>query len=100
VRRVQGADEHVPRRSPRSSPGNNEGPRSLAGERRQLLSWPLPAEAAELSAWHHLNRVRHGLKVEACYCSLFDECWLTKASADLPRPVASCDFGDRTTYQG
>lgn len=72
-----------------------------AGEYRKLLSWPLPASGGELqSAWHHLDKIRQGLKVEACYCSLFDECWLTTATADVPRPVATCEIGNRTTWQG
>jgi len=72
-----------------------------AGENRKLLSWPRPKEGNELlSAWDHLNAVRQGLKVEACYCSLFDECWLTNAAADVPQPVATCEIGNRTTFQG
>jgi len=71
-----------------------------AGEYRKLLSWPRPAGGELQSAWDHLNTVRQGLTVEACYCSLFDECWLTKAAADVPRPVATCEIGNRTTFQG
>ncbi len=72
-----------------------------AGERRRLLTWARPKTDGEaLAAWDHVNKLRLNLTVEACYCSLFDECWLTKATADVPRPIVSCDFGDRTTYQG
>jgi hypothetical protein len=72
-----------------------------AGERRRLLRWPRPkAGAAELAAWDYVNKERDYLTVEACYCSLFDECWLTKASADVPQPMSSCPLGNRTTYQG
>jgi hypothetical protein len=72
-----------------------------AGEYRKLVSWPRPkADRAMMSAWDNLNTVRQGLKVEACYCSLFDECWLTSAAADVPRPVATCEIGNRTTFQG
>jgi hypothetical protein len=72
-----------------------------AGEARRLFTWPRPKSGAvELAAWDHINKARNGLTVEACYCSLFDECWLTTASADVPRPMASCQFGNRTTYQG
>lgn len=57
----------------------------LAGEQRKLLSWPRPAaESPALPSWDRLNKTRFGLRVEACYCSLFDECWLTKAAADVP----------------
>jgi hypothetical protein len=71
-----------------------------AGERRKLLSWPRPNDPVARSAWQHIDKVRQGLKVEACYCSLFDECWLTSAVADVPRPVATCEIGNRTTWQG
>ena len=71
-----------------------------AGEQRKLLTWAKPTESAALSAWVHVNDVRNGLEVEACYCSLFDECWLTNATADIPRPVATCEIGNRTTWQG
>ena len=72
-----------------------------AGERRKLLTWPRPAgDPVAQSAWDHVNVVRQRLTVEACYCSLFDECWLTKAKADVPRPIATCEIGNRTTYDG
>lgn len=72
-----------------------------AGERRKLLSWPRPASSpAAQSAWDHVNEVRQGLKVEACYCSLFDECWTSSATADVPKPVATCEIGNRTSYDG
>jgi hypothetical protein len=71
-----------------------------AGEYRKLLSWPRPTQGARAADWDHMNKVRNGLKVEACYCSLFDECWLTTATADVPRPVATCEIGNRTTWQG
>jgi hypothetical protein len=73
-----------------------------AGERRKLLSWPLPPEgdAFARSMWKHVDTVRQGLTVEACYCSLFDECWRTKAQADIPKPVATCEIGKHFSYQG
>jgi hypothetical protein len=71
-----------------------------AGERRKLLAWPLPQDPAGQSAWHHVDKVRQGLKVEACYCSLFDECWKTTATADVPRPVPTCEIGRRISWQG
>ena len=71
-----------------------------AGEYRKLLSWPRPAGGELQSAWDHIDKSRYGLKVEACYCSLFDECWMTSAAADVPRPVATCEIGRRITYQG
>jgi hypothetical protein len=73
-----------------------------AGERRKLLSWPLPPEgdAYARSMWKHVDTVRQQIRVEACYCSLFDECWRTNAQADVPKPVASCAVGNRISYEG
>jgi hypothetical protein len=72
-----------------------------AGERRKLLSWPRPPPgAATAAAWEHAGRARYRLSVEACYCSLFDECWRTRAAADVPQPVARCDARGRVSYQG
>jgi hypothetical protein len=72
-----------------------------AGERRALLTWAKPAQASSaMPAWQNLDKARQGLDVEACYCSLFDECWTTKAAADVPKPVATCEIGNRTTYDG
>jgi hypothetical protein len=71
-----------------------------AGERRKLLAWPRPADAGRRSAWQHVDAVRQRLKVEACYCSLFDECWTTTATADVPKPVATCEIGRRITWNG
>lgn len=72
------------------------------GESRKLLHWPQPEAGDEpaRSAWTHIDKVRQSVKVEACYCSLFDECWLTNAEADVPRPVATCETGRRVSYQG
>ena len=69
---------------------------------RKLLQWPQPDAGDEpaRSAWLHIDKVRQGVKVEACYCSLFDECWLTNATADIPKPVARCDARDRVSYSG
>ena len=71
-----------------------------AGEFRKLLNWLRPAGGELQSAWDHIDKARSGLKVEACYCSLFDECWTTSAAADVPKPVATCQIGNRTTYEG
>lgn len=70
------------------------------GEKRRLLSWPRPTEGVGMAAWNHVNETRNDVTVEACYCSLFDECWLTTATADVPRPIVSCEFGNRTSYRG
>jgi len=71
-----------------------------AGERRKIMFWPKPKEAGPLqSAWVHVDQQRQKLTAEACYCSLFDECWVTEAQADVPKPVARCET-DKVSYSG
>ena len=36
------------------------------------------------------NRARGQISIEACYCSIFDECWITNNEAIDPRKVKSC----------
>lgn len=72
-----------------------------AGGERTLLSWPRPAAGSPtLPSWERLNKSRFRLRVEACYCSLFDECWLTRAAADVPRRIATCEVGNRANFRG
>lgn len=74
----------------------------VVGQSREFLVWPRPADSdkAGLSAWKALNSARWKLEFEACYCSVFDECWTSTLSADLPVPVKSCDAQGRTSYFG
>lgn len=73
-----------------------------AGEERTFIGWDKPADAAspDGQAWTKLEAARWNVKVEACYCSLLDECWLSSLNGDVPKQVAQCDavthpsFGD------
>jgi len=72
-----------------------------AGETRKILKWTLPDPGTPAhTAWQQVDKSRFALVASACYCSLFDECWLTSASADVPRPVARCEPKGHVTYQG
>ena len=39
--------------------------------------------------WQKLNKERHHLNVNICYCSLLEECYITKANRGV-QPVKSC----------
>ncbi|WP_395647411.1 hypothetical protein [Terricaulis sp.] len=55
------------------------------------LRWPRTEDNAAL--WAALDRARQGgrISVSACYCSVFDDCWVAETSVFPPREVASCD---------
>ncbi len=59
-----------------------------AGESRTFLS---VAPGDQLDAWHRFDRVRFGeLTYRACYCSVFDECWISDLKSLHPEAVKSC----------
>jgi hypothetical protein len=49
--------------------------------------------------WDKLNSTRFELKFRACYCSVFDECWLSDLATVSPQPVEHCAVSpDTFTY--
>lgn len=40
--------------------------------------------------WDKLNTKRFELRFRACYCSVFDECWVSDLSTVSPQPVEHC----------
>jgi hypothetical protein len=40
--------------------------------------------------WDKLNTKRFELKFRACYCSVFDECWVSDLATVSPQPVEHC----------
>jgi hypothetical protein len=60
-----------------------------AGSEQTVLRWPRTASNASIwdkDAAAGSNRV----KFEACYCSIFDECWIENSHTFRPTAVASC----------
>lgn len=60
-----------------------------AGSEQPVLNWPRTASNASIwdkDAAAGLNRV----KFEACYCSIFDECWIENSHTFRPTAVTSC----------
>ena len=46
--------------------------------------------AGNEAAWDKLNSERFRLRFRACYCSVFDECWVSDLSTVSPQPVEHC----------
>jgi hypothetical protein len=55
--------------------------------------WPRTAENTLL--WNYVNGVRmtDRLHMQACYCSIFDECWVADSKVFRPKPVEQCEAG-------
>lgn len=60
------------------------------GEVRAALSWKRPETPGARAQWERLDQARFQARASACYCSVFDECWVSNMEADIPRPVAAC----------
>jgi hypothetical protein len=58
------------------------------GEEETFVSLELKDANADI--WHRLDSARLQLKMRACYCSVFDECWETDLEQTSARRVGSC----------
>ena len=59
-----------------------------AGDAEAFLSLRLKDSNADI--WHRLDVARLQLKMRACYCSVFDECWETNLWQTSTKEVKSC----------
>ena len=59
-----------------------------AGAAESFLS--LELKEANAAIWHRLDIARLQLKLRACYCSVFDECWQTDLVQTNAKRVRSC----------
>ncbi len=46
------------------------------------------------AVWMALDRIRHQIEVEVCYCSVFDDCWHARFPEQAREPVRSCPARD------
>jgi hypothetical protein len=61
------------------------------GGSRVIFAWP--RSEANASLWDIVDRLRQsgGVRLTACYCSIFDQCWLADSrSGTWPQAVRSC----------
>jgi hypothetical protein len=59
-----------------------------AGDSETFLALKLKDANADI--WHRLDVARLQLKMRACYCSVFDECWATDLEHTSAQRVGSC----------
>ncbi|KTE10087.1 hypothetical protein ATE71_12485 [Sphingopyxis sp. H115] len=66
------------------------------GETIEFVSFPYTPASDKV--WQTFNRERWKLEVRACYCSIFNDCWVTKGMQGLPKAVNTCP-ADWTLYR-
>ena len=60
-----------------------------AGEEITFLRWHHAAHREPV--WSELDKARFGrIAIRACYCSVFDECWISHSETPDPVAVAEC----------
>jgi hypothetical protein len=73
------------------------------GAEQRILGWARPSEAEPdvLKAWNELDKARFTrIEVEACFCSVFQECWTSKLGGDVPTPSPDCASEKRLSIRG
>jgi hypothetical protein len=65
-----------------------------------FLTWTRPADPAQAAVWDALDHARWGLQTQACYCSVLNECWISRLAGEIPTQVPSCDATGHTRLQG
>lgn len=60
-----------------------------AGEGAPLFS--ARRSESNAAAWDLAEQVRQQTTVEACYCSVLDECWVVNSRTDARQPVQGCE---------
>jgi hypothetical protein len=76
-----------------SSPAPN-----LVPARDQLTVLQFAKATANPDVYKKLNDARFRLKPRACYCSVFDECWVTDLQSMNPEKVEKCDTKGTVQY--
>lgn len=67
----------------------NVAPRVLrAGDAQEFVS--LPRTDSNADVWQRLNGARVELKMRTCYCSVFDECWVSDLKETTAKRVPTC----------
>lgn len=58
------------------------------------LRWPQTEENAAL--WAALDHARQSgrITMSACYCSVFNDCWISRTSTFPPAPIPSCESAE------
>jgi hypothetical protein len=73
------------------------------GNEQRFFGWTRPpvAEQDLRDLWNKLDEARFKrITVEACFCSVFQECWTSKLNGDVPVPSAECANDKRVSLRG
>lgn len=54
------------------------------------LVFAIPFEGTPPDLWQAVDQARFSYRFEACYCSVFDECWRSDMLSTRPTPVPRC----------
>jgi hypothetical protein len=69
-----------------TSPANGK----ILGARQELTLLRLRRTSANMAVWDRLNKERFQIQPRVCFCSVFDECWITERKYAKPTRVAEC----------
>lgn len=72
----------------RFSTSPSTGIAARPGETIKFISFPRTPASEKI--WQRFNKERWKLKVRACYCSIFNDCWVTEGMQGLPKAVNKC----------
>jgi hypothetical protein len=68
-----------------------------------VMTWKRPpaTNVAESKAWEAMNHARFKrITVATCFCSVFQECWVSKLDGDFPKPSPDCVNEKKTSLRG
>ncbi|HEY1425907.1 MAG TPA: hypothetical protein VGF50_04470 [Caulobacteraceae bacterium] len=68
----------------------NPGATGVMEAHQQVNFLVLPLTPQTAPVWAKLNAARFQVQTRACYCSVFDECWLSDLHTLRPTAVKSC----------
>ncbi|MBI1264455.1 MAG: hypothetical protein GC187_06955 [Alphaproteobacteria bacterium] len=67
-----------------------EGALLAPGATLSVAELPWPEDEAARAVWERLNQARWAMRVEACYCSAFGQCWRADFAERARRQVRRC----------
>jgi hypothetical protein len=71
---------------------SNSVSRRFLGPRQNVIAWAWSRTADNAAIWYALDEARQQghITMQACYCSVFDECWIAQTNRFPPQPTRAC----------
>lgn len=66
-----------------------------AGDEISFFIFPGPEDPAMNAVWTRADQARWDFSVRACYCSVFEDCWLLDSQSRTREPVNRCEIPAR-----